>query len=139
MNNYTFSIIKPDAVQKGFANEIISKICVGMFRIKGIRRLVLTKDRAELFYSIHKDKEFFNDLIEFMTSGPVYILALTGTNAVERFRKYIGDTDPGKANPNSIRALYGESIAKNAIHGADSDENAKREIAFFFPELISSM
>ena len=137
--NYTFSIIKPDAVMKGNANEIISKICVGMFRIKGIRRIMLTKERAELFYAIHKDKDFYNDLIEFMTSSPVYILAITGTDAVKRFRKYIGDTDPKEAEPNTIRATYGESIGKNAIHAADSDENAKREIAFFFPELLSSM
>jgi nucleoside-diphosphate kinase len=137
--SYTFSIIKPDAVNKGVANDIIAKICVGMFRIVGIRRIMLTKERAEAFYSIHKDKDFFNDLIEFMCSGPIYILAISGTNAVDRFRKYIGDTDPKEADDFTIRKLYGESIAKNAIHGADSDENAKREIAFFFPELIGKI
>ncbi len=137
--SYTFSIIKPDSVKAGVDNEIIKIIAARMFKIKGIRRLILTKEKAELFYSIHKGKDFYEDLIKFMTSGEVVVLAIQATDAVERFRKLIGDTDPLEAEENTIRKMYGSSIASNAIHGADSDENAKREICFFFPEFVGSL
>jgi nucleoside-diphosphate kinase len=137
--SYTFSIIKPDSTESGVDNQILSLISLNMFKIKGIKRTILTKEKAEQFYAIHKDKDFFADLIRFMTSGPIVVLAIESTNAVERFRKFIGDTDPKEAEPNTIRAKFGTDIGKNAIHGADSDENAKREIVFFFPELISTL
>ena len=137
--SYTFSIIKPDSVKSGVDNQILQIISTRMFKIKGIRRLILTKEIAESFYSIHKGKDFYEDLIKFMTSGEVVVLALEATNAIERFRKLIGDTDPTEAEPNTIRKMFGNSIASNAIHGADSDENAKKEINFFFPELIGSL
>ena len=97
----------------------------------------LTKDRAEEFYAIHKEKPFFDKLIRFMSSGTIFALAIQKDNAVEDYRTLIGDTDPKLADSGTIRKLYGTDIAKNAVHGADSDENAKREILFFFPELVN--
>ena len=131
----TFSIIKPDSIKKGNASEILRIILSSGFRTIGLKAKTLISEEAKNFYSIHKEKPFFDDLIEFMTSGEIYVLALHKDNAVEDFRTLIGDTDPSKSSIDTIRNLFGESIGKNAIHGADSDENAKREILFFFPEL----
>ncbi len=133
----TFTIIKPDSISKGFGSEIRRIILDSGFRTIGLRSKSLSKDEAKSFYQIHKDKPFFADLIQFMTSGEIYVMALQKDNAVEDFRTLIGDTDPGKASTGTIRQRFGESISKNAIHGADSDENAKREILFFFPELMN--
>jgi nucleoside-diphosphate kinase len=131
----TFSIIKPDSIKKGNASEILRIILHSGFRTIGLKSKVLSKKEAEEFYSIHKEKPFYKDLIEFMTSGEIYVLALQKDNAVEDFRFLIGDTDPTKASIDTIRSQFGRSIANNAIHGADSDENTKKEILFFFPEL----
>jgi nucleoside-diphosphate kinase len=131
----TFSIIKPDSIKKGNASEILRIILRSGFRTIGLKSKLLIKNEAEEFYLIHKGKPFYDDLIEFMTSGEIYVLALHKDNAVEDFRTLIGDTDPSKASIDTIRNQFGESVGKNAIHGADSDENAKKEILFFFPEL----
>jgi nucleoside-diphosphate kinase len=133
----TFTIIKPDSVKKGNYSEIHRMIVNSGFRVIGIRTKSLTDEEAKKFYSIHKGKPFYKDLIEFMTSGEIYVLALQKDNAVEDFRTLIGDTDPSKSSVGTIRQKFGESIGKNAIHGADSDENAKKEILFFFPELTN--
>jgi nucleoside-diphosphate kinase len=133
----TFSIIKPDSVKNGNYSEIHRMITDAGFKIIGIRAKMLSKDQAEEFYAIHKGKPFYQDLIEFMTSGEIYVLALKKDNAVEDFRTLIGETDPKDAAPGTIRRKFGESVGSNAIHGADSDENAKKEILFFFPELIT--
>lgn len=132
--SYTFSIIKPDAISKGNQAAIIRRIINSGFSIAASNRRELSKAEAEEFYSIHKGKPFYDDLIQFMTSGPVYVMAIySKENAVEKFRLLIGDTDPNKSKIGTIRNLYGTDIGKNAIHGADSDENAKKEILFFFP------
>lgn len=133
----TFSMIKPDAVSKGAESEIVRMIHMAGFRIIGMKVTQLTKDRAEEFYAIHADKPFFDKLIRFMSSGTIFALAIQKDNAVEDYRTLIGDTDPKLADSGTIRKLYGTDIAKNAVHGADSDENAKREILFFFPELVN--
>lgn len=134
---YTFTIIKPNAFDK--TEQILRRISFEGFQTIGIRSVFLNKEKAENFYSIHKDKDFFSDLIKFMTSGPITICALKKDNAVIDFRNLIGDTDPKEANPGTIRSMYGTDIAENAIHGSDSDENAKKEILFFFPEMESTI
>jgi nucleoside-diphosphate kinase len=131
-NNITFSIIKPNAVRTGKTGPILAKINEAGFEIVALRMMRLTKPQAEGFYEIHKGKPFFEGLIEFMTSGPVIVMILRYENAVEEFRKIIGSTDPNKAEPGTIRKLYGVSVQMNAVHGSDSDENAIREAGFFF-------
>ena len=130
--NRTFSIIKPDATERnitGSINQIIEK---NNLRIIAQKRIKLSRKKAEGFYSVHKDKPFFNDLIQFMTSGPIIIQVLQGENAVEQYRKIMGATDPKNAEDHTIRKLYGISIDKNSVHGSDSIRNAKIEIDFFF-------
>ena len=100
-----------------------------------MKAIMLTKNQASEFYSVHKDKDFYNDLIKFMTSGPIVIYALEKENSVDDFRKLIGSTDPSEANPGTIRSMYGKAVSSNAIHGSDSDDNAQKEILFFFPEM----
>lgn len=134
MSQFTFTIVKPDAYPS--ADQISQRITFEGFKVIGMRATMLTPEQAEEFYSIHKGKDFYVDLIKFMTSGPIFVYALQKSNAVEDFRTLIGETDPKEANPGTIRSMYGKSIASNAIHGADSDENALKEISFFFPELI---
>ena len=133
----TFSIIKPDAISKSYEAEILRMISLAGFRTIGLRLKRLTEEEAREFYSIHKEKPFFDRLIRFMISGNIYVLALQKDNAVEDFRTLIGDTDPVKSAVGTIRRKFGTDIGKNAIHGADSDENAEREILFFFPDLIN--
>ena len=132
MNNRTFTMIKPDAVEKGFITSILDKISVSGFKIIGLKLIKFTKIQAEQFYSIHSRKPFFNDLVSFITRGPVVVAALEKDNAVKDFRKLIGSTDPSEAEEGTIRKLYATSKAENGIHGSDSDENAKKEIDFFF-------
>lgn len=132
----TFSIIKPDAMAKGHQTAILRRIINAGFNLLAMQNSRLTEEQAREFYAIHKDKPFYEDLIKFMTSGNVCLLALqTPGEAVETFRKLIGDTDPKESAIGTIRNLYGTDVAHNAIHGADSPENAKKEILFFFPEL----
>jgi len=130
--DFTFSIIKPNAVRTGKTGPILAMINEAGFDIAAMRMVRLTKPQAESFYSIHKGKPFYEGLIEFMTSGPVVVMILRHENAVEQFRKLIGSTDPGKAEPGTIRKLYAVSVQMNAVHGSDSLENAAIEANFFF-------
>lgn len=140
MGNQTLAIIKPDAIRKNLIGQIVTKITEAGFKIKGMKMLKLTKESASGFYSVHKGKSFFNDLIDFMSSGPCIPIALEKENAVEEFRKLIGATDPAQADEGTIRKLFATSKQENAIHGSDSDENAITEISFFFSskELIEN-
>jgi nucleoside-diphosphate kinase len=130
----TFTIIKPDSVEKGNFGKIISKLEAEGFRIIGIKKLHLAKAQAEKFYAVHSERPFFGDLVKYMTSGPVYVAALEREDAVPQLRKVMGATDPAKADAGTIRKDFGESIERNAIHGSDSDENAAIEISFFFTQ-----
>ena len=132
MNDKTLAIIKPDAVNDKKAGEIITMISLAGFKIKAMRLVKLTKESAEGFYEIHKGKAFFEELIDYMTSGPCIPIALEKENAVEDYRKLIGATDPAKAAEGTIRKLFARNIQFNAVHGSDSDENAKKEISYFF-------
>ncbi len=132
MKQKTLAIIKPDAVEKGVIGDIIQKIQEAGFKILGMKYIRLSVPQAKAFYNIHKDKPFYNDLVKYMTSGPVVPIALEKNNAIEDFRKLIGSTDPAKAEEGTIRKLYGTNIERNAIHGSDSPENGEREVLFFF-------
>lgn len=130
----TLSIIKPDAVKKNAIGKIIDRFESNGLRIAAMRKLQLSTQNAQDFYAIHKERPFFRDLVNFMTSGPVVVLVLEGENAVRKNRELMGDTDPKKATKGTIRADFAESIDANAVHGSDSLENAKNEIAFFFSQ-----
>ncbi len=132
MGNRTLAIIKPDSVKKNVIGQIITKITDAGFKIKAMTMMSITPKQAGTFYEVHKERPFYADLLEYMSSGPVVPLALEKENAVEDFRKLIGNTDPQKADEGTIRQLYGTDIGTNAIHGSDSDENAAIEIGFFF-------
>jgi nucleoside-diphosphate kinase len=134
MSNRTFTIVKPDSVRKGNFGRIISRIESEGFKILGLKKIALSQRQSEAFYAVHKERPFYKDLVTYMTSGPVYVAALERENAVPELRKLMGATDPKKADPGTIRAEFGESIEQNAIHGSDSDENARIEVAFFFAE-----
>jgi nucleoside-diphosphate kinase len=128
----TLAIIKPDAVENGYAGEIISMIIKAGFKIKAMKMTKLTEASAKGFYEIHKERPFFGELVEFMTSGPCIPMALERENAVDEYRKLIGATDPAKADEGTVRKLFAKNIQANAVHGSDSDENAALEIAHFF-------
>jgi nucleoside-diphosphate kinase len=134
MTNRTFTIIKPDSVRKGNFGRIMSRLEEEGFRILGLKKASLSQAQAEGFYAVHRQRPFFPSLVTYMTSGPVYVAALERDNAVAHLRKVMGATDPAKADSGTIRKDFGESIEQNAIHGSDSDENAKIEISFFFAE-----
>jgi nucleoside-diphosphate kinase len=140
LSNKTLAIIKPDAVNNNHIGEIISLICKAGFKIKALKMIKLSETAAKAFYEVHRDKSFYSELIEYMTSGPCVPIALEKANAVEDYRKLIGATDPTKAAEGTVRKLYAKSVQYNAVHGSDSDENAAREIAFFFgsKELIEN-
>lgn len=131
-------MIKPSAVAKGYTGPIITKFTEGGFRVVALKKHQLTRKEAESFYAVHKERPFYGSLVEFMISGPVVAAILEKENAVEAFRNYIGATDPSKAEPGTIRSLYGTSLTENAVHGSDSDENAILESGFFFSELERS-
>jgi len=131
-SNSTFTIIKPLAVSKGYTGPILNKISEAGFRISALRMLQLTQNEAKSFYEVHKERPFYNDLVEFMVSGPIVIGVLEKENAVEDYRKLIGATDPSRAEEGTIRKQFAESVQANAVHGSDSDENATIEAAFFF-------
>ncbi len=131
-SDFTFSIIKPNAVRTGKTGPILAMINEGGFEIAAMRMVKLTLPQAESFYAVHKGKPFFEGLIEFMTSGPVVVMILRHENAVDQFRKLIGATDPAKAEPGTIRKTFAVSIQMNAVHGSDSVENATKEANFFF-------
>jgi nucleoside-diphosphate kinase len=132
LSNKTLGILKPDAVADGYTGAIIDKIIKAGFKIKAMKMIHLSKSSAEGFYAIHKERPFFGELVEYMTSAPCMPIALEKENAVEDYRKLIGATDPAKADEGTIRKLYAKSIQFNAVHGSDSDENAANEIAHFF-------
>lgn len=125
-------MIKPDAIANGSAGGIISKIIAAGFKISAMKLTALSPERAGQFYAVHKARPFYHDLIKYMSSGPIIAAILEKENAVNDFRKLIGDTDPAKAAPGTIRNLYAKSIDANAIHGSDSDTNAEIEANFFF-------
>lgn len=134
-NDFTFSIIKPNAVRTGKTGPILAMINESGFEIEAMRLVKLTVQQAETFYSVHRGKSFFEGLIEFMTSGPVVVMILRHEDAVDQFRKLIGATDPAKAEPGTIRRTFAVSVQMNAVHGSDSPENAVRESNFFFSEI----
>jgi nucleoside-diphosphate kinase len=134
MADRTFTIIKPDSVEKGNSGKILSRLEKEGFKILGLKKLRLSPPQAEAFYGVHRDRPFFKDLVRYMTSGPVYVAALERQDAVPHLRKVMGATDPAKAEPGTVRKEFGESIERNAIHGSDSSENAKIEVHFFFAE-----
>ncbi len=130
--NRTFSIIKPKAVKSGYIIPILSKIHEAGFNLIAMRFTQLTRNQAQDFYAIHKGKAFYDDLCEFMSSGPIIVLLLEKENAVEEYRRLIGATNPDEASENTVRSLYGSSVQENAVHGSDSDKNAEIEGNFFF-------
>lgn len=130
--NRTFTMIKPDAVEANNTGKIIDLILSNGFKIKAMKYTRLTTADASEFYAVHKERPFFGELVEYMTSGPIFAAILEKDNAVADFRKLIGATDPAEAEEGTVRKLYAESKAKNAVHGSDSDENAVIEGSFFF-------
>tara|TARA_Y100000739_G_C20395950_1_gene367869 strand:- start:123 stop:539 length:417 start_codon:yes stop_codon:yes gene_type:complete len=132
MNNITFAIIKPDAVKNDYTGLIYDRILKAGFKIIGAKLKKMTKDEANEFYSIHSDKPFYNELTDFMSSGHSMVLALSKENAVEEWRKTIGTTNPEEADEGTIRKDFATSLSENAVHGSDSNENALKEINFFF-------
>ena len=135
MSNHTLAIIKPDSVSKSNTGIIIDRILNGGFQILAMQQVMLTRERAEAFYSVHRERPFFNNLVEFMTSGSCVPMALKKEGAVTSFRKLIGATNPEEADEGTIRRDFAENIQNNAVHGSDSNENAVKEIAFFFSSL----
>jgi nucleoside-diphosphate kinase len=133
--DFTFSIIKPDALGSGKAGAILTRITEAGFKLAALKMLQLTRSQAEEFYDIHSDKDFFHGLVEFMTSAPVIVMMLKRDNAVEEFRKLIGATDPVRADKGTIRADFATTVQRNAVHGSDSAENAIREAGFFFSSI----
>jgi len=132
--NYTLTIVKPDAFGAAKAGKIIALLEEKGFRVEAARVLQLTKKQAGEFYAVHRERPFYVELVEFMTSGPCMPLVLEKANAVAALRDAIGATDPAEAAPGTVRKLYAESKGRNAIHASDSDENAAREARFFFAE-----
>jgi nucleoside-diphosphate kinase len=132
--NITFTMIKPDATTAGNTGKIIDKIIEAGFTIKAMKWTKLSKEEAGTFYAVHKERPFFGELVEYMTSGPIVAAVLEKNNAVEEFRKLIGATDPAKAEPGTIRNMFAKSIAANAVHGSDSDENAQIEGSYYFSQ-----
>ena len=130
----TFSIIKPDATKRNITGKIIAKLEDAGLRVVAQRRIQLTKEQAESFYGVHRERPFFNDLVAFMTSGPVVVQVLEGENAVARNREVMGATNPAEADEGTIRKEFAESIEANSVHGSDAPVTAAEEIAFFFKE-----
>jgi nucleoside-diphosphate kinase len=133
MKQQTLTILKPDTVARRNVGGVIGRLEQEGFEILAGRKLRLSEDQAKAFYAVHKERPFYRPLVEFMTSGPVWVLALERDNAVEHLRKVMGATDSAKAEKGTIRAQFGTNIERNAIHGSDSPENARIEIGFFFP------
>ena len=128
----TFSIIKPDAVKRNLIGHINQMIEKSNLKILASKKMYLNKKQAEIFYNVHRERPFFNSLVEYMISGPVQVQVLEGENAVSKYREIMGATNPEEAENGTIRKLYAESIEANSVHGSDSEENAKIEIQFFF-------
>ena len=132
MTEQTLSIIKPDAVERNLENEIKDFFVKNNLRILKSKKIQLTNEEASEFYKVHKTKPFYNDLCNYLSSGPIVVMVLEGENAVLKNRKLMGSTDPNKADEGTLRKLYGISIDKNSVHGSDSIENGIQEINFFF-------
>ena len=135
MSNRTFTMIKPDAMKNGHAGAIIDRIIKEGFSIRALKMLKLSPEKAGEFYAVHKERPFYGELVEFMSSGPIMAAILEKDNAVAAFRELIGATNPAQAAEGTIRKLYATSVGENAVHGSDSDENAKIEGAFMFSGL----
>ena len=135
MSNRTFTMIKPDAMKKGYAGKILDQIIQAGFRVVAMKQIHLSSAQAGAFYAVHKERPFYGELVEFMSSGVIVAAILEKENAVADFRKLIGATDPAKADEGTIRKLYASSVGENAVHGSDSDENARIEGSFFFSGL----
>lgn len=133
--NITLTMIKPNAVEKGFTGAILAKVNEGGFRIAAMKKLRLSREQAETFYAVHKGRPFYDDLVNFMSSGAIVAAILEKENAVEDYRKLIGATNPDEAEHGTVRNLFGTDVQKNAVHGSDSDENAEIEAGFFFSKL----
>jgi nucleoside-diphosphate kinase len=130
----TFSIIKPDATKRNLTGKIIDKLESAGLRVVAQKRIMMTRDQAEGFYAVHKERPFFGELVEFMISGPVVVQVLEGENAVAKNREVMGATNPKDAAPGTIRKDFALSVGENSVHGSDAPETAKEEIAFFFTE-----
>ncbi|MBZ5856154.1 nucleoside-diphosphate kinase [Flavihumibacter profundi] len=135
MSNRTFTMIKPDAMKNGHAGAILDRFIKEGFRVVALKMTKLSEEKAGEFYAIHRERPFFGELVEFMSSGPVIAAILEKDNAVAAFRTLIGATDPAKADAGTIRKLFATSVGENAVHGSDSDENAAIEGSFFFSGL----
>ncbi|MBK5270692.1 MAG: nucleoside-diphosphate kinase [Bacteroidia bacterium] len=135
MGNRTFTMIKPDAMKSGHAGAILDRIIKEGFKIKALKMTWLSPQKAGEFYAVHKERPFYGELVEFMSQGPIMAAILEKDNAVSDFRKLIGATDPAKADEGTIRKLFASSVGENAVHGSDSDENAKIEGDFMFSVL----
>ena len=135
MTNLTFGIVKPDAVRGGKTGSIVQRILDDGFKIRGLKLIHMSRTQAEGFYAVHRERPFFPDLTEFMSSGPCVVMALEKENAVKSWRALMGATDPARADAGTLRKEFGGSLGENAVHGSDSDENAAIEIAYFFSRL----
>ena len=135
MTNLTFGIVKPDAVKAGKTGAIVQRILDDGFKIRGLKLISMSRQQAEGFYAVHRERPFFSGLTEFMSSGPCVVMALEKEGAVKAWRDLMGATDPAKADPGTLRKEFGGSVGENAVHGSDSDENAAIEIAYFFSRL----
>ena len=131
----TFAMLKPDCIERKLTGKVIDFILDHDFEIQRLKKLHLSTRQAESFYYMHKGKDFYEPLIKFMTSGPVIPMVISRKDAIEKFREVIGKTDPEKAASGTLREMYATDIRHNVVHGADSPENATREIAFFFPKI----
>jgi nucleoside-diphosphate kinase len=131
----TFTILKPDTIQAGNAGLVIDRLIKEGFRIRAVKMLLLTRVQAEGFYYVHKERPFFGDLVRFMTEGPIVLMILEAEGAIEKLRKLMGATDPGKADAGTIRKQYGSNIERNAIHGSDGPETFDYEMSYFFSQL----
>ncbi len=131
----TLGIIKPDAVSKGYAGKILAIVEEKGFNIVGLKKIKLTKEKAEGFYYVHKDKPFFNSLTDFMSEGPIIVMVLEKENAIADWRKLMGATNPENAEEGTLRKMFAENIERNAVHGSDSPESARYEISYFFNAL----
>jgi nucleoside-diphosphate kinase len=134
-NSLTFGIIKPDAVKAGTTGNIIQRITDDGFRIRALKLIHMTLNQAEGFYAVHRERPFFPELTQFMSSGPCVVMALEKTGAVPAWRNLMGATDPAKADQGTLRKEFGASLGENAVHGSDSDENAAIEISYFFSQI----
>jgi nucleoside-diphosphate kinase len=131
----TFTILKPDTIKAGNAGLVIDRLIKEGFRIRAVKMLHLTKAQAEGFYYVHKERPFFGDLVRFMTEGPIVLMILEAEGAIEKLRKLMGATDPGKADAGTIRKQFGSNIERNAIHGSDGPETFAYEMSYFFSQL----